>query len=383
MNVCSGSRLSHFDQSTTPVKSIKSRDGDVIDCVDSSNQPAFDHALLDKRSSQGNAKNSAIQSWQLDGSCPDGTVAVRRTSEEEKFKAYSLNYHGRNFQATLDAEINNIFSTTTSGFEQYATVSVAGEEYYGAMAFINIWSPEVRPNEVSSSQIWIVGGSGSDQNVIVAGWHVCFSFFKNKEIYYVYPELYGDNRTRFYTFWTFIIGSTRSDNFKSTGCYNLQCPGFVQTSKEIALGAPFLVVSDKDGLPTEFSLIIFKGHHGWELEMNGITIGYWPFSLFTSLNKNPASFVAWGGMVFNSQIDGKQSTTTQMGNGHFPKEGHLKGAAYMRAVQVFNESGYSRHLDSPKLFAPQPNCYSIKFGYNPDLGDYISYGGPGRNPKCP
>ncbi|CAI9103288.1 OLC1v1001744C1 [Oldenlandia corymbosa var. corymbosa] len=351
MNLCSCSRLSQFDQSTTPVKSIETSDGDVIDCVpsDISNQPAFDHHPLinnnDIQKRPFSVKKSITQSWHLDGSCPKGTIAVKRTTQEETTRANSMkrfrinSVQESNFQAASDTDT----SSTSSGFEQSAAMYVDEGNYYGAMATMNVWNLKVRPNEFSSSAIWVVGGSGSDQNMIIAGWH--------------------------------------GDNFNSTGCYNLYCTGFVQTSNKFALGAPFPTLSTIDGVQAEFDVIIYKGQFGWNLQLNDFILGYWPFSLFTNL-KSKASWVAWGGLVFNSQIDGKQSTTTQMGSGHFPEEG-IKRASYMRHLQVFNETLYSRRLDSPKLLTATANCYNATFANNELMGDFILYGGPGRNPNCP
>ena len=57
---------------------------------------------------------------------------------------------------------------------QHAVGYVAGEEYYGARASINVWAPTVStPSEFSLSQIWVIGGSfGNDLNTIEAGWQV-------------------------------------------------------------------------------------------------------------------------------------------------------------------------------------------------------------------
>lgn len=51
-------------------------------------------------------------------------------------------------------------------------ISVNGDQYYGAKASINVWSPEVtNQNEFSLSQIWVIAGSfGNDLNTIEAGW---------------------------------------------------------------------------------------------------------------------------------------------------------------------------------------------------------------------
>jgi hypothetical protein len=74
---------------------------------------------------------------------------------------------------------------------QHAVGYVAGDEYYGAKASINVWAPKVSTaSEFSLSQIWVIAGSfGNDLNTIEAGWQVS-------------PQLYGDNSPRFFTYWT-------------------------------------------------------------------------------------------------------------------------------------------------------------------------------------
>ena len=58
---------------------------------------------------------------------------------------------------------------------QHAVVSVNGDQYYGAKASINVWTPSVTaPYEFSLSQIWVIAGSfGNDLNTIEAGWQAC------------------------------------------------------------------------------------------------------------------------------------------------------------------------------------------------------------------
>ena len=55
---------------------------------------------------------------------------------------------------------------------QHAVAFVNGDQYYGAKANINVWSPQVSDqNEFSLSQVWIISGSfRNDLNTIEAGW---------------------------------------------------------------------------------------------------------------------------------------------------------------------------------------------------------------------
>lgn len=115
-----------------------------------------------------------------------------------------------------------------------------GDEFYGAKASINVWEPQVsNPTEFSLSQIWIISGSFDDDlNTIESGWQVS-------------PELYGDSKPRFFTYWT-------TDAYQATGCYNMLCSGFVQTSNRIAIGAPISPTSSYNGRQFDISLLIWK-----------------------------------------------------------------------------------------------------------------------------
>ncbi|CAN6373638.1 unnamed protein product [Urochloa humidicola] len=76
-----------------------------------------------------------------------------------------------------------------------------------------------RASDFSLAQLWITGGpyASNELNTVEAGWHV-------------FPRLYGDNNTRLSIYWT-------RDGYNKTGCYNLRCPGFIQTNNQIAIGA--------------------------------------------------------------------------------------------------------------------------------------------------
>lgn len=67
------------------------------------------------------------------------------------------------------------------GILQHAVGYVSGQQYYGAKASINVWSPKVaNPYEFSLSQMWVISGSfGDDLNTIEAGWQVCYIFLAN------------------------------------------------------------------------------------------------------------------------------------------------------------------------------------------------------------
>lgn len=308
------------------------------------------------------------QLWQLNGKCPKGTVPIRRTKKGGFLRARSvLKFPFRRPpRIGLKPRVGKA-PVQNSATSEYAYAILRSKEYYGTKATINLWQPKIDEDKggVSASGFGVVGGpSTSELNIIEAGW-------------IVYPELFGDNSTRLYTLWT-------SDSYQSTGCFNLFCSGFVQTSNEIALGASLSPTSVYNGPQYEISFSIWKDQNQpmWWLQYQNNTLGYWPTSLFKYL-VNHASIIIWGGEAASTKGDGL-SPRTQMGSGHFPEEGYGR-ASYFRNLQIINGSNalVTPPPDTIQTFSDHPNCYGILFGNNADWGDYFYYGGPGKNPKCP
>ncbi|KAK6252500.1 hypothetical protein QUC31_014220 [Theobroma cacao] len=352
------------------VKTIQSPDGDFIDCVLLHHQPAFDHPQLKgqkpldppERPSGHNPNGMAaedFQLWSMSGeSCPEGTIPIRRTTEQDMLRASSERRFGRKPRRRVRRD-------STSNGHEHAVGYVSGDQYYGAKASINVWAPRVSNQyEFSLSQLWVISGSfGDDLNTIEAGWQVS-------------PELYGDNYARFFTYWT-------TDAYQATGCYNLLCSGFVQTNNRIAIGAAISPTSSYNGGQFDISLLVWKDpkHGNWWLEFgSGILVGYWPSFLFTHL-RDHASMVQFGGEIVNSRPGGFH-TSTEMGSGHFAREGFGK-ASYFRNLQVVDWDNNLIPLANLRVLADHPNCYDIQGGINRVWGNYFYYGGPGRNVRCP
>ncbi|KAG1342869.1 hypothetical protein COCNU_05G010980 [Cocos nucifera] len=352
------------------LKTIKSPDGDFIDCVPSHLQPAFDHPKLKgqkpldpperpKGYIQTAAVDDTFQAWMLAGeSCPEGTVPIRRTTEEDVLRATSIQRFGRKPAGRVRRD------STRSGHE-HAVGYVTGDPYYGAKASLNVWAPRVTsPSEFSLSQIWVISGSfGNDLNTIEAGWQIS-------------PQLYGDANPRFFTYWT-------TDAYRETGCYNLLCSGFVQTNNKIAIGAAISPRSTYNGGQFDISLLVWKDpkHGHWWLEFGSrILVGYWPSFLFSHLAGH-ASMVQFDGEIVNTRPSGFH-TSTQMGSGHFAREGFRK-AAYFRNLQIVDWDNSLIPAPNLRVLADHPNCYDIQGGINRVWGNYFYYGGPGRNVRCP
>ncbi|KAJ3687215.1 hypothetical protein LUZ61_016379 [Rhynchospora tenuis] len=375
------------------VKTIQSPDGDMIDCIPISQQPAFDHPFLrnhtiqmrpafhpdglfelkEKEEEKEKEKPMLQQHWHISGRCPEGTVPIRRTREEDVLRAASVRRYGRKWRRNAAAPDPLSMSLSTdmemgsggASGHQHAIAYVQGDKYYGARATINVWQPRIeQSSEFSLSQIWILGGSfGQDLNSIEAGWQVS-------------PDLYGDNNTRLFTYWT-------SDAYQATGCYNLLCSGFIQINNDIAMGASIYPISNYGGSQYDISILVWKDpkEGNWWMQFGrDYVLGYWPSFLFSYL-ADSASMIEWGGEVVNSEPDGLH-TSTQMGSGQFPEEGFGK-SSYFRNIQVVDESNNLRAPKGVGTFTEQSNCYDVQSGSNGDWGTYFYYGGPGKNPNCP
>lgn len=356
-----------------PVKTIQSPDGDLIDCVLSHQQPAFDHPELKgqmpmdppERPNGPEETDSILESFQLwriaGGSCPEGTVPIRRTLESDVLRASSIPRFGRKRRGPA---LRAVRRDSTSSNHEHA-VGYAMGEFYGAKASLSVWAPRVNnPNEFSLSQMWVISGSfGEDLNTIEAGWQAS-------------PGLYGDNYPRFFTYWT-------TDAYQATGCYNLLCSGFVQTNNKIAIGAAISPTSAYNGGQFDITLLVWKDpkHGHWWLEFgSGILVGYWPSFLFNRL-ANHANMIQFGGEIVNTRPSNFH-TTTQMGSGHFAGEG-FRRSAYFRNLQVVDWDNNLIPVSNLRVLADHSNCYDIRAGRNNVWGNYFYYGGPGRNVRCP
>ncbi|KAK7283214.1 hypothetical protein RIF29_12593 [Crotalaria pallida] len=100
------------------VKTIHSEDGDIIDCVIIYKQPAFDHPALknhiiqeipkfliesknentfklkSENENTSMSKSFVSQIWQRSGSCPEGTIPIRRVRKKDLLRASSIERFG-------------------------------------------------------------------------------------------------------------------------------------------------------------------------------------------------------------------------------------------------------------------------------------------------
>ncbi|ONK60696.1 uncharacterized protein A4U43_C08F21600 [Asparagus officinalis] len=341
-----------------PVKSFQSKSGHIYDCIDIYKQPAFDNPLL---------KDHKLQMWpssfpegmpiysnlRQNSTCPSGTALIRRTTMNDLIYAKTLQNHVKSHGANVKSGIND--------GSHYAIMKTDVAEYYGASAKLIVYGfPNVKLDQVTISQIWVIGGAGGPEdkmNTVQAGWHV-------------YPDINGDSLTHLSTFWT-------ADGYK-TGCFNFNCPGFVALSPDFGPGSEITELSVYGGIQKSIEISIFKDQKtgNWWLTYGHERsfVGYWPKELFNNLDK--ATEVDYGGAVY-SPIN---EPSPPMGSGHLVEEGPNK-TCYFLNVQLVNERNelYDPEDNNVHFYADILQYYDIDYGYEsgtPD-GYQFSYGGPG------
>ncbi|KAI4354303.1 hypothetical protein L6164_003177 [Bauhinia variegata] len=183
------------------------------------------------------------------------------------------------------------------------------------------------------------------------------------------PRLYGDNKTRFTAYWT-------TDNYKS-GCYNVECPGFVQMHPYYHLGQDIGNASISGLKQYVVDLGINQDHStgNWWLIIYGTEkVGYWPKEHFNHLNEG-ASFVQYCGWRYISS-DG---ISPPMGSSSLPTLDY-KTSSFFAQVKTADSSYTGDDIDFGTLYGDtSPQCYDVKYFYNQGgkLRKTFAYGGTG------
>ncbi|CAL4947635.1 unnamed protein product [Urochloa decumbens] len=375
-------------------KTIKSKNGVVIDCVYIDKQPTLKHPLFKDHKVQVYKDSAATarpigrrlggfvdgtrappvmqveQEWRRSGSCPVGTVPILRLP---KTAATNLTVIPSLSPSGLPHRDNAMLDdSTNSPRNEFAVAYGLDGPYHGASAFLPSWRPtKIEPQELSATSLLIAATVDRDwisdhprgtfppdtTNQIAVGLAASEYTFGNGD-----PNLYV-----YYT----------TDDGKSF-CVNLDCPGFVQTSNEIALGTSFINGGSSktyDGVPyVSVSIHIVPGQQQWWVTVNDTAIGYFPQLLFPT--SFPESFLNQvGGIVHDTRPNGVH-TDTVMGNGRLPDDG---GAAVVKAYLTVAADGTYKKDMPVKFGVTAPKCYNAAvLGENLDLPGYdIAYGGPG------
>ena len=294
-------------------------------------------------------------------SCEEGTIPLRRVTLEEmtRFKTLEGFFRKTPWSEGGPLEGSELKKETHKYAHAYQSV-----KNYGGNSWLNLWSPAVNTGigEVFSlSQQWYTGGSGKNLQTVEGGWQV-------------YPAKYRTSKAALFIYWT-------ADNYKSTGCYNLDCAGFVQTNSKWGIGGTWTSYSTRGGAQWEFQMqwMLYNGR--WWLFLQGSgeyeAIGYYPASIFRGGQLTRfANRVDYGGETVGSSI------WPIMGSGAFATSGPGQAAYqrrifYLKTPGIENGGGIWADL---KATQPSPKCYTLRYTPNSQAGSwgtFFYFGGPG------
>ncbi|XP_076903076.1 protein neprosin-like [Bidens hawaiensis] len=235
-----------------------------------------------------------------------------------------------------------------------------GYSYSGAKGNIKVFNPYIESiGAYSSSQIMLRSGPLQTFETAEAGWAVN-------------PIVYNDQYTRLFAYWTV-------DGMQNTGCFDLTCPGFVQTSRDVTLG---MDIGSFYG--SEITIQISKDPQtsNWWLKYNDKEVGYWPADIFETM-RHQAVLVQWGGEVYSPKVGTSPHTATNMASGEFA-DPITETSGKVTGMLVEQNSNPPKRPEPLYARSDEWNCYDayILKEYVPE--PILYYGGPGsrNNPKC-
>lgn len=386
--------LANYVRPDTIGRSFHAAEGTWVDCVDVSRQPSMQTPQMAGKAidqppplpappmalpagTQWARMDTEDHANEVDENgnvrhCDPGTIPIRRTTAADLGRVATLkDFFAKGPDRALQGK------SLDPGYQP--PPSVAGFEYareyqfvanWGFQSFINIWQPYVETApEHSISQIWVAILNGGSTQTAEVGWTVD-------------PGQFSDSKTHLFIYWT-------NDNYQTTGCYDLNCTGFVQTNNSVTLGGAISTISADSGTQyvDELSWEKSSATANWWLLYQGTTwLGYYPASLYTGGMQTQASFTSYGGEVYNSEPSGRH-TASLMGSGQFASAG-WQHAAYQRHLQYINTSFNTIDV-TPSPSVTNSNCYSMANGFDgtgDGWGAYEFLGGPGyffNSTNCP
>ena len=335
-------------------------DGAYFDCVVTTTQPSVRDLGISRLATAPAAPKTAKAAGQHAArqvapglkdafgnavACPTGTIPMRRMTLDETTRFPSLAaYLGKQPAGASQPTVSPAANAHRYGVGyQYAANT-------GSNSWLNLWNVS---GDFSLSQLWDVSAATTTQT-LEAGWiH--------------YPGKFGTDNSVLFIFWT--------PNDYSSGCYDLDCSGFVQTSSVATLGAGFTDYSTSGGTQWGFSLQYEWYQGNWWLFYQGSALGYYPGGIYAGgpLNSGSANLIEYGGETYTAG-----TSWPQMGSGQFANGG-FGYAAYQNTIFYIDTTGTSQWASLSPIVT-NPGCYTLSItpaSQGGSWGSYIFFGGPG------
>ena len=295
-------------------------------------------------------------------SCEQGTIPMRRITLEQMTRFPTLRefFQKGPAGAGRPSVLNSNEKPQSPSAGHKYSLMMQNVDNLGGNSNLNLWSPYVNTGwgeGFSLSQEWYAGGNGNSTQTAEVGWQN-------------FPQQWGNEESRLFIYWT-------ADYYSTTGCYNLDCPGFVQVARSGMLGSQFSHYSTPGGPQYEFSARYYLFQGNWWLSISGTWIGYYPGAIYRGGQLSRyAQFIEFGtegtgGSVWPEEGSGAWSSA---GFGY---------AAYQRNLYYDNLSE-AAYWDSLQRSDPSPGCYSTSgpfYSASSNWGTYFFEGGPG-GPGC-
>jgi hypothetical protein len=354
-------------------------DGQIFDCVPAGQQPSVRQLGLKTISappsaspapaadspfdSTGAGAHKAVQksatgrdAFGHEQSCAAGAVPMRRITPQEMSSFETLQHFfakGPGGAGQIQPKRGSGTVPPSSGGHSYA------HEYqyvnnYGGYSLLSLYRPAVNTGLsqiFSLSQQWYVSWSPVTQTAEIG--------IQN------YPAKYKTQNSVLFIYWT-------ADGYSRTGCYNLDCAGFVQTNSKWHLGASFANYSTVGGAQYEVALGFYFYQGNWWMAAGSDWVGYYPGSIYRGgpLSRYAAEFDLGGETVGST-------SWPPMGSGQFAIRGYPY-SAYHKAI-VYRDANNGGHNPSLTVSQPNPACQTatpMQYG-GTTWKYYFFFGGPG------
>lgn len=378
LEAAANEHLSRMAASTSIVTKTVRTDGQLVDCVDIDRQPAHSHPQLRRHRVQREPSPQLlalmphpVRADTTPTNCPAGSVEMVLPSLQDIVRAGSLRSFLGKYPVGSPARPKERVLNVSAGHEYAA--SYQWLDATAAQSTFNVWTPSVERTDFSLTQLWLAGGADRPADplqTVETGSQV-------------YPDKYGNTSPTLFIYWT-------ADGYDHTGCYNLDCAAFVQTSNVLPIGGS-LSSSTSGGTQMEGTLAFYRdpANGNWVLfyfdGTSYIQSGYYPSALFgTGMLSRKAQRLVFGGEVAYPLNPSVTHTTTAMGSGAFPRAGY--GAAmYQRGLKYMTLAGSVVDYPAATSYRSVTNaaCYDITMHSDAFWGGYIFFGGPGYSAQCP
>ena len=311
-------------------------------------------------------------------SCPAGNIPFRRMTLSfmstfetlDDFLSKDRGLRKRSGKGNYEFEFsprpqaNPGDGTSSDGYvHRYSTIEQSAQ-VSGIASSLNVWSPKAPIGQMSLSQIWVVGEGIFGTQTIEVGWQVGEWFERDRAVPFVY--------------WT-------SDGYRRTGCYDLECAGFVQTTNRVVFAKlSEALYSVPNGAQSELEVEVRQkaATGNWWLKLNGVWVGYWPRTLYA--NGTLADTAPTASMQAGGENTGA-APLAEMGSGRHASSGY-RSAAYQSNLRFWNAAGNVFPIVG-KPHMTDASCYShastVAAPQNSKKGSYFYFGGPGTaDPNC-